>query len=115
MSTLADIELDGSLQSVKELFLLIACELGPAQALAAMEVEIDQLSALGVTIGSYTGDEEDMLNFAAMAQNLRNRLAFLESITEEVATADCCVIDDPPKPNGPWLCWINPAKIRSAA
>lgn len=112
MNTLYQIDLDGSLENLKDLFLLIATELGPQQALAALAVEKKEVAELIASTLQMRPDAEDKEMIAEIAETLRERQELLDSITEAVTFADCTDLDEAARHSGPWLCWNNPAKMR---
>jgi len=116
MRTTTDVEFENPFQSVRRLLLEVAEELGPRQALAALEIERVENAALILLVQRWKldGDGQDIRPFVEMEQNLRKRQTLLDSLVPEIECIDCIEVDEPPK-SGLQLVWRNPAKVRSVA
>lgn len=116
MRTTTDVEFENPFQSVRRLLLEVAEELGPRQALAALEIERVENAALILLVQRWklNGDGQDIRPFVEMEQNLRKRQTLLDSLVPEIEYIDCIEVDEPPK-SGLQLVWRNPAKVRSVA
>ena len=99
MRTTTDVEFEDPFQSVRRLLLEVAEELGPRQALAALEIERVENAALILLVQrrQLDSDGQDIGLFVEMEQNLRNRQTLLDSLVPEIECIDCIEVDDPPK------------------
>ena len=101
MRSTADVDLRDSLLSVRRLLLEVAEELGPRQALAALNVQRMQLDS---------DDGEGTGPFVEMEHSLHKRQTFLDSLVPEIEGVDCIEMDEPPPPKSRLrLVWRNPA------
>jgi hypothetical protein len=116
MRTTTDVEFEDPFQSVRRLLLEVAEELGPRQALAALEIERVENAALILLVQRWQldSDGQDIQPFVEMEQNLRKRQTLLDSLVPEIDCIDCIEVDESPK-SGLQLVCRNPAKVRSVA
>jgi len=115
--TTTDVELEDLFQSIRRLLLGVAEELGPRQALAALEIERVEITALiahvqQMQLNSDNGETTE--SFLEMEHTLHKRQTFLESLVPEIECVACIEMDDPPK-SGLQLARRNPATVRSVA
>ena len=119
MRTTTDVEFEDPFQSVRRLLLEVAEELGPRQALAALEIERVENAALILWVQRQQLDSDDQALWSRMEQNLHERQTFLDSLSSEIESVDFIDLDEPPPPpppkSGLQLVWRNPAKVRSVA
>jgi hypothetical protein len=113
MRSTADVDLRDSLLSVRRLLLEVAEELGPRQALAALEIERVENAALILNVQRMQLDSDDGEGtgpFVEMEHSLHKRQTFLDSLVPEIEGVDCIEMDEPPPPKSRLrLVWRNPA------
>ena len=114
MTTTTAFESDGLFQSIRRLLLEVAEELGPRQALAALEIELVEIAAMILDDQQRELDSENRAAWLRMEQNLRDRQTFLESLIPEIECVGCIEEDEPVK-SGLQLVWRTPAKELSVA
>jgi len=106
---------NGTLADLKAIYMEVAEEISPNAALAAMAVERQELEAL-IEDGKRVQQQNPELReaFAWCENNLLQRLAFLDSIAEEVAFADLSPIEPDPY-RGLRLVWSNSSMVGDLA
>src|ERR1039458_479319 len=101
MRSTADVDLRDSLLSVRFRSLEVAEELGPRQALAALEIERVENAALILNVQRMQLDSDDGEGtgpFVEMEHSLHKRQTFLDSLVPEIEGVDCIEMDEPPPP-----------------